>query len=200
MTSAGAHLTGLGHTQPGRDRGHPPGTGPLRLSSMHGYRAPRWPEQNRADVARSGPPAHAWDWFARQRLLWREATSRLARSDLPAAHRYASVEARAEAVALLRADYPRDEAVRAIVDQVVTDLVFLGRTDRDFAQLGLHNPPRGLRWWWSALTGEDPDASPRPVRDRPAGHDQLSLDDLAAVDARLAMDQVHGGYGDEPAP
>lgn len=150
-------------------------------------------------MARSGPPAYAWDWFARQRLLWREATSRLARSESPAAQRYAALDARAEAVALLRADYPRDGSVRATVDQVVTDLVFLGHTDRDFAQLGLHNPPRGLRWWWSALTGEDPDAAP-PVATRPApGHDQLSLDDLAAVDERLAMERVHEGYGDEPS-
>lgn len=149
-------------------------------------------------MARSGPPAYAWDWFARQRLLWREATSRLARSESPAARRYASLDARAEAVALLRSDYPRDESVRATVDQVVTDLVFLGQTDRDFSQLGLHNPPRGLRWWWSALTGEDPDAaSPAAARPSP-GHDQLSLDDLAAVDARLAMERVHEGYGDEP--
>jgi hypothetical protein len=150
-------------------------------------------------VARSGPPAYAWDWFARQRLLWREATSRLARSDSPAAHRYASLDARAEAVALLRSDYPRDESVRAAVDQVVTDLVFLGQTDRDFAQLGLHNPPRGLRWWWSALTGEDPDAASTATRRTSPGHDQLSLDDLAAVDARLAMERVHEGYGDEPS-
>jgi hypothetical protein len=151
-------------------------------------------------VARTGPPAYAWDWFARQRLLWREVASRLMRSATPAAHRYAAVDARAEVIALLRTDYTRDELVRQTVDAVVSDLVFLGRTDRDFAQLGLHNPPRGLRWWWSALTGEDPDALPAAPRVTNPAHDQLSLDDLAAVDARLAMDQVHGGYGDEPAP
>lgn len=151
-------------------------------------------------MARSGPPAYAWDWFARQRLLWREATSRLARSESPAALRYATVDARAEAVALLRSDYPRDGSVRATVDQVVTDMVFLGRTDRHFAELGLHNPPRGLRWWWSALTGEDPDTAPPATTRTSPGHDQLSLDDLAAVDARLAMDQVHEGYGDELTP
>lgn len=151
-------------------------------------------------MARSGPPAYAWDWFARQRLLWREATSRLARSGTPVAPRYASLDARAEAVALLRADYPRDEAVRATVDGVVADLVFLGHTDRDFAQLGLHNPPRGLRWWWSALTGEDPEAVALPATRPSPAHGQMSLDDLAAVDARLAMERVHEGYGDEPSP
>lgn len=154
-------------------------------------------------MARTGPPAYAWDWFARQRLLWREVTSRLSRSGTSTAPRYASLDARAEVIALLRADYTRDELVRRTVDAVVSDLVFLGQTDREFAQLGLRNPPRGLRWWWSALTGEDPDTvgrtdagDPRPAA---ATHDQLSLDDLAAVDARLAMEQVHGGYGDEPA-
>jgi hypothetical protein len=62
----------------------------------------------------------------------------------------------------------------------------------------LHNPPRGLRWWWSALTGEDVDAA-TPARRVQPSHDQLSLDELATLDARLAMDQVHEGYGDERA-
>jgi hypothetical protein len=149
-------------------------------------------------VARSGPPAYAWDWFVRQRLLWREVRSRLARSAGPASHRYAAVEARAEVVALLRSDYGRDETVRSVVDEVVAEMVFLGRTDVSFARLGLHNPPRGLRWWWSALTGEDVDAA-TPARRVQPSHDQLSLDELATLDARLAMDQVHEGYGDERA-
>jgi hypothetical protein len=193
-------VTAHGRIEPGRDRGHPPATGPPAVTLRAGTALRGAPERRRADVARSGPPAYAWDWFARQRLLWREATSRLTRSTSPVAHRYASVDARAEALALLRADYPRDDTVRAAVDGAVADLVFLGRTDREFAQLGLHNPPRGLRWWWSALTGEDPDAASRTTADVPTGHDQLSLDDLATMDARLAMDQVHEGYGDEPAP
>ena len=150
-------------------------------------------------MARSGPPAYAWDWFGRQRLLWREVRSRLAVSPTPVAHRYGSVDARAEVLALLCTDYPRDEIVRTTVDTVVSDMVFLGRTRGTFSQLGLHNPPRGLRWWWSALTGEDLDAvAPGGTVDT-VRHDQLSLDDLAAVDEQLAMEQVHGGYGDERA-
>lgn len=150
-------------------------------------------------MARSGPPAYAWDWFARQRLLWREARSRLALSATPAAHRYAAVDARAEVVALLRADYTRDEIVRTTTDAVVSELVFLDRTDRTFARLGLHNPPRGLRWWWWALTGEDLDAT-APVRATSrTQHAQLSLDGLAESDLQVLMEQVHEGYGDERA-
>ena len=148
-------------------------------------------------MARSGPPAYAWDWFVRQRLLWREVRSRLARSATRAAQRYAAVDARAEVVALLRTDYTRDDIVRTTVDAVVAEMVFLGRTDVGFAQLGLHNPPRGLRWWWSQLTGEEVDATATARPRTPPRHDQLSLDELATVDAQLAMEQVHEGYGDE---
>ena len=143
-------------------------------------------------MARSGPPAYAWDWFARQRLLWREARSRLAASASPVAARYATIDERAEVLALLRADYHRDEHVRRTVDAVVAELTFLGRTDVPFAKLGLRSAPRGLRWWWTALTGEDPDAAPAA----PRGPDpaQLSLDDLAA-DTTPTLDDVHEGYG-----
>lgn len=85
---------------------------------------------------------------------------------------------------MLRADYPRDERVRATVDSVVAELVFLGRTDRTWAQLGASNAPRGMRWWWTALTGEAPAAPTGPPRRRPGPDpDQLSLD------------EVLGGYG-----
>ncbi len=143
-------------------------------------------------MARSGPPAYAWDWFARQRLLWREARSRLAASGSSAATRYAAVDERSEVLALLRADYLRDEHVRHTVDAVVTELTFLGRTQVPFAALGLPSAPRGLRWWWTALTGEDPDATPA-VRRQPDPA-QLSLDDLVG-DAAPTMDDVHEGYG-----
>src|SRR5690625_696017 len=101
----------------------------------------------------TGPPAYAWDWFARQRLLWREVRSRLVATATPAATRYAPLQTRAEVLALLRVDYPRDAVVRATVDAVITHLAFLGCTDRRFSQLGVRTPPRGMRWWWTALTG-----------------------------------------------
>lgn len=128
-----------------------------------------------------GPPAYAWDWFARQRLLWREVRSRLGASSTPAALRYAAVETRSEVVPMLRADYLRDETVRAAVDAAVRELIFLGRTDRPFAQLGVRNAPRGMRWWWTALTGEELDV-PRPPRANtspaPDDGDQLTLDEV----------------------
>lgn len=140
-----------------------------------------------------GPPAYAWDWFARQRFLWREARLRLIASDTDASSRYRPVDARSEVVTLLRGDYPSDARVQRIVDDVVGDVVFLGHTNRPFRQIGVHNPPRGMRWWWSALTGEDVDAVPNPTPVRTAS--QLSLDDLAEQDPQSAMDEVHEGYG-----
>ena len=162
-------------------------------------------------MSASGPPAYAWDWFARQRLLWREARSRLGVPGSPAAARYAGLEERGEVVTLLRADYPRDEVVRRTVDAVVSDVAFLGRTDRRFAELGARTAPRGMRWWWTALTGEQLDRpTPDGVRRPPeatgtasggsrAGQgpaQQLSLVDLAEVDPEHALDDVAGGYGD----
>ncbi|MEX1178143.1 MAG: hypothetical protein WEB09_06750 [Nitriliruptor sp.] len=130
-------------------------------------------------MARSGPPAYAWDWFARQRLLWREARSRLSATAAPAATRYHAVETRPEVMALLRADYGRDPIVRDVVHRVVTEVVFLGRTGTSFQELGLHNPPRGLTWWWSALTGEEPpSADPVDTTVTPEPPSQLQLDDV----------------------
>jgi hypothetical protein len=133
-------------------------------------------------MATARPPAYAWDWFARQRLLWREARSRIAAASTPTAARYAAVETRSEVVPLLRADYQDDATVRAAVDAAIADIAFLGRTDCTFAELGARNPPRGLRWWWSALTGEDLQG-PSPRTAPPPSADQLSLD------------EVLGGYG-----
>jgi hypothetical protein len=139
-------------------------------------------------VARTGPPAYAWDWFARQRLLWRECRSRLAAAATPAASRYAPLEAKSEVVASLRADYERDEVVRAVVHQVVGDIAFLGRTGVTFDRLGVTNAPRGMRWWWTALTGEELDR-PTPARHRAAASGR-------PVGAQLSLDDVHEGYGD----
>ena len=155
-------------------------------------------------MARTGPPAYAWDWFARQRLLWREVRSRLAVASSSAAARYAAVDERAEVLALLRVDYLRDELVRGTVDAVVAEYTFLGRTDARFAELGLTSAPRGMRWWWTALTGEELDqragaatstSPPSDSEQRTAEASQLSLDQLADEDVRLAMDDVHEGYG-----
>jgi hypothetical protein len=141
-----------------------------------------------AAVARTGPPAYAWDWFARQRLLWREARSRLAATATPVANRYAPLDAKSEVVAALRADYPRDEVVRDVVDRVVADVAFLGRTDVTFDRLGATNAPRGMRWWWTALTGEELDRPTRPGQRRTTATE--------AATAQLSLDDVQEGYGD----
>lgn len=122
----------------------------------------------------SRPPAYAWNWFARQRLLWREARKRLATGPHDSAPRYRATETKGDVLALLKADYPRDETVRTVVAAVIAELAFLGRTNVPFAALGVRNPPRGMRWWWTALTGEAIDAA-KPA---PAPTGQLTLDDV----------------------
>jgi hypothetical protein len=145
-------------------------------------------------VPRSGPPAYAWDWFARQRLLWRETRARLARGGGPVATRYAAVQDRADVLPLLRADYPRDEAVRRTVEAVIAETAFLGRTDASFASLGFRSAPRGLRWWWTALTGEELDG-PRGEPSDPAAR-QLRMLDPASLERQATLDDVAEGYGD----
>jgi hypothetical protein len=134
-------------------------------------------------VARSGPPAYAWDWFARQRLLWREVRHRLTQVSAPVASRYHAVDSRPEVLALLRADYARDDVVRHVVHAVVAEVVFLGRTDGRFEELGVTNAPRGMRWWWSVLTGE-PFEVLGPARTAPPPEP-----------AQLSLDEVHLGWG-----
>jgi len=135
-------------------------------------------------VARGGPPAYAWDWFARQRLLWREVRARLAHVASPVSARYAAFDTRAEVVAMLRADYPREPHVRATVDEVGEELAFLGRTEVPFERLAVTAAPRGMRWWWTAITGEELGA--------PAGRRAAA----SARAAQLSLDDVHLGYGD----
>jgi hypothetical protein len=137
-------------------------------------------------VASTGPPAYAWDWFARQRLPWRRARERLATSTSPVAGRYGAVADRSDVLPLLRADYPRDDVVRHVVREVVVELVFLGDVSRPFADLGVSSPPRGMRWWWTSLTGEELDT---PEPGEPAS---------GAVQTRLELDL--GLDPDEPAP
>lgn len=136
----------------------------------------------------AGPPAYAWDWFARQRLLWRRARARLADAPHTVALRYREVAARGDVMPLLRTDYPREPIVRQTVNEVVGELAFLGRCDRPFASLGIANPPRGLRWWWTALTGEQLESG--TVR-KPAASGPRHT-----VAGQMTLDDVFEGYGD----
>lgn len=147
-------------------------------------------------MAHPRPPAYAWDWFSRQRLLWREVRSRLAAGSGPTAARYRGVQDRIDVLPLLRTEYDTDPEVRAALDAVVAEVAFLGRTDGAFASLGVRSAPRGMRWWWTALTGETLDAPTRRPGPTDSGAHQLTLVDLAVVDPGPAMDDVAGGYGD----
>lgn len=131
------------------------------------------------------PPSYAWDWFSRQRLLWREVRRRLVRSSSPAALRYHDVGEKGEVVGRLREDYERDAVVRDVIHQVVGELAFLGRTDASFDELGATNAPRGMRWWWTRLTGEH--LGPAPARGQPAVQQR-----------QLTLEEVLEGYGEVP--
>lgn len=95
--------------------------------------------------------------------------------------RYEAATTRSDVLALLRADYLDDADVRRVVDDVVAELAFLGRTHAPFARLGVRSPPRGMRWWWQALTGEAVTPAPPPP----------------AVERQLRIEDVYEGYGDE---
>lgn len=124
--------------------------------------------------AAPAPPGYAWDWFARQRLLWREVRRRLMAGEHPTAARYRAAETKGEVLTLLRDDYVWNDRVRQTVFAVVAELGFLGRTDVQFERLGIRNAPRGMRWWWTGLTGERVAAPPLP----PPSSGQLTLDEI----------------------
>lgn len=146
--------------------------------------------------ASDSPPRHAWDWFARQRLLWRGVRRDLADEDPPVGPRYRLVDTRADVVACLRRDYPDDEVVRAAVKRRIDAEIFLGHAHRGLEGLGIRNAPRGLRWWWAAVTGSEVPGSSPPADLSPATR-QLALDVAeAADDPRQSLDDVHLGWGD----
>jgi hypothetical protein len=147
-------------------------------------------------MAAASPPGYAWDWVARQRLVWRAARSRLAAGDGTEAARYAAVQDRGDILALLRTDYATSATVRDRLHGAIAELAFGGRTGIPFAQVGFRSSPRGLRWWWTAITGEELDR-PRPTsRVAPDGPRQLTLPELAEMDPQPALDDVAEGYGD----
>lgn len=132
------------------------------------------------------PPGYAWDWFTRQRLLWQEARTRLADGRSERAPTYRDLETRPDVVSQLRSDYPEVREVRVVVDDVVREVAFLDRTGQPFDRVVSRSAPRGLRWWWGHLSGEDaPPAPPRP----PAR--------TAIPDTQLTIADVLAGYGDD---
>jgi hypothetical protein len=144
----------------------------------------------------ASPPGYAWDWIARQRLLWRAARSRLAASNGPEGPRYRTVIDRGDVLACLRADYLGVPAVRETLHAVIAEVAFGGRTDVPFAQVGFRTAPRGLRWWWTAVTGEVLDRPRAAAADERSGPRQLTLPELAELDPQPALDDVAEGYGD----
>lgn len=139
----------------------------------------------------STPPHHAWAWFGRQRLLWRAVRRGLANQAGPLGERYRLVEDRDDVLAALKADYPQDAGVRALVHATIDREVFLGQAQRGLDGLGIRNAPRGLRWWLAAITDTDVPEAPTPSED--ARRRQLVLD---VVEAEAHLDDVRTGWGD----
>jgi hypothetical protein len=173
------------------------------------------------------PPTYAWDWLARQRLVWQEIRRRLV-TDAPAGrpsrrtppagdvpdwsrdhpdlavtvHRddsgafsvprprrdYRPLDTRAEVIAVLRADFVDDPAVRRVVESVVAEVAFLGRLDVPLHEHGVHTAPRGMRWWWTRLSGAAGEAA-RSVEGDPS-------EPAGTVPLQLRFDDVFAGYGD----
>ncbi len=132
------------------------------------------------------PPAYAWDWLTRQRVVWTEIVRRLAPPAAPTGPHpqvpdwsdlldrppgagdehgtrdWSTLRTRTEVFAALRADYATDPRVRAATDGAVADLAFLGRLDVPLTARGVGAAPRGMRWWWDHLGGAGADADARP--------------------------------------
>lgn len=166
------------------------------------------------------PPAYAWDWLTRQRVVWTEIARRLAAApdaptgphpDVPdwsdlvdagpavagagATRDWSSLRTRTEVIAALRADYPHDPRVRAATDGAITDLAFLGRLDVPLAERGARAAPRGMRWWWARLGGapaaEDAEGSVAGSSGGRAGSEGWEEPPL-----QLRLVDVKAGYGD----
>jgi hypothetical protein len=102
---------------------------------------------------------------------------------------YLPLDTRTEVIAALRNDYPDDGVVRAVVDAVVTEVAFLGRLDVPLHALGVRSAPRGMRWWWSRLSGVT-------VDDMPSATEIASeLAQVAPLQLRLL--DVLAGFGDD---
>lgn len=141
----------------------------------------------------ASPPRHAWEWFSRQQLLWRHVRGDLASAPDPVGARYRLVEDRDDVMAHLRIDYPVDDVVATTVHRRIDGDIFLDRAERGLEGLGIRNAPRGLRWWWSAVTGRD-DASIDPSGHAPREQLELRLD--GSGDDQAALDEVRYGWGD----
>jgi len=139
------------------------------------------------------PPAYAWDWFGRQRLLWHYARLSLIAADQPSdlILRYSATDARNDTLKLLREGYPLNPLVVTAVHDTISERVFLHRLHLPLADHGFHNAPRGLRWWWTALTGETSTGAAPPV----VNAIQLALGFEAA--SYVHQKDIYEGYGDE---
>ena len=166
------------------------------------------------------PPAYAWDWLTRQRVVWTEIARRLAPSpDAPSGPHpdvpdwsdlvdtsaaapeagtprdWSSLRTRTEVIAALRADYPHDPRVREATDAAVADLAFLGRLDVPLADRGAGAAPRGMRWWWAQLGGAPGDDGGAGAAARPSGRRARS-EGLEEAPLQLRLVDVQAGYGD----
>jgi hypothetical protein len=174
-------------------------------------------------TAPMSPPGYAWDWFARQRLVWMDAARRLdatrdpeqgqprafpdwsalvSDGDSPTAdpalpdpgRDWSTLRTRGDVVAALRKDYPLDADVRAATDAAVRTMAFLDRLGSPLESRGVRTVPRGMRWWWDHLGGAAVEPSPRS-----AGSPSMraaATPSARTVPLQLAFADVMAGYGD----
>jgi len=120
-----------------------------------------------------------------------------ANTDVP--RDYRPLDTRAEVIAALRLDYPHDPTLRRTVDEAIAQVAFLGRLDVPLSERGVRSAPRGMRWWWSHLSGH-------PVMDGPydahtargPSTDTAGTEHRAQVPLQLRLVDVLAGYGDAP--
>jgi hypothetical protein len=155
-------------------------------------RSPRGPDSTGPAGVRSAGGAFGPipDWAADHPDLVAGATTRASAADAgPAGRDYRGLDTRAEVIAALRADYPQDAAVRAVVDRVIAEVAFLDRLDVPLHALGVRSAPRGMRWWWCHLGGAGVDGDERSVA-------ASGTEPPPTVPTQLRLVDVHAGYGD----
>jgi hypothetical protein len=151
--------------------------------------------------SRGRPVGDVPDWSLRPPGGTERSTPRTAPRPAPTdvPRDYRPLDTRAEVIAALRVDYPRDARLRGLVDEVVSGVAFLGRPDVPLSERGVRSAPRGMRWWWSHLSGQplDAESGGTQAADGPSAS-TAGTEHRSHVPLQLRLVDVLAGYGDAP--